>query len=103
VLDTDSERARTRARGYAAVYLRLRNYTGNLLKFGFTDRDIADGGSDRLIDAIIPHGTANEIAAVAQAHLDAGADHVCLQPVDVKGIPREEWTALAAALIGNAK
>jgi hypothetical protein len=83
---------------YAALYLGLRNYTSNLLKFGFTDEDIADGGSDRLIDAIIPHGTATEIATVAREHLHAGADHVCLQPVGVSGVPREQWTALASAL-----
>jgi probable F420-dependent oxidoreductase len=99
VVDTDTDRARAKARAYAELYLGLRNYTSNLLRFGFTDEDIADGGSDTLIDAIVPHGTADEIAAVARAHLDAGADHVCLQPVGVSGIPREEWTALASALI----
>ncbi len=100
VLDTDSERARATARNYAKLYLGLRNYTSNLLRFGFTEEDIAGGGSDRLIDAIIPQGSAGEIAAVAHAHLDAGADHVCLQPVGVSGIPREQWTALASVLIG---
>jgi probable F420-dependent oxidoreductase len=99
VVDTDTDRARAKARGYAELYLGLRNYTSNLRRFGFTDQDVADDGSDTLIDAIIPHGTADEIAAVARAHLDAGADHVCLQPVGVSGIPREEWTALASALI----
>ena len=99
VLDTDDDRARATAREYAELYLGLRNYTSNLLKFGFTEQDIAGGGSDRLIDAIIPHGTAEEIAAAAREHLDAGADHVCLQTVGITGIPREPWTALAAALI----
>jgi probable F420-dependent oxidoreductase len=99
VVDTDADRARAAARKYAELYLGLRNYTSNLRRFGFTDDDIAGGGSDALIDAIIPHGTADQIAAVARAHLDAGADHVCLQPVGVSGIPHEEWTALASALI----
>ncbi len=99
VLDVDDDRARATARGYAELYLGLRNYTTNLLKFGFSEQDLADGGSDRLIDAIVPHGTAEEIAAVARAHLDAGANHVCLQTVGIRGIPREQWTALAAALI----
>ncbi len=97
VVDTDAERAREAARGYAKLYLGLRNYTSNLLRFGFTESDFADGGSDRLIDAIVPHGSAEEIAAVAQAHFDAGADHVCFQPVGVRGIPREQWRALSAA------
>ena len=99
VLDADDDRARATAREYAELYLGLRNYTTNLLNFGFTEQDIAGGGSDRLIDAIIPHGTAEEIAAVAREHLDAGANHVCLQTVGISGIPREQWTALAAALI----
>jgi probable F420-dependent oxidoreductase len=98
VLDDDVESARAKARGYAAMYLGLRNYTGNLLNHGFTEQDIADGGSDRLIDAIIPHGTAEEIASGARRHLSAGADHVCLQSVAVDGVPRSEWTALASAL-----
>jgi len=99
VLDVDDDRARTTAREYAELYLGLRNYTTNLRNFGFSEQDIAGGGSDRLIDAIIPHGTAEEIAAVAREHLDAGANHVCLQTVGISGIPREQWTALAAALI----
>ena len=99
VLDTDLGRARASARGYAELYLGLRNYTTNLRRFGFGDEDLGGGGSDRLIDAVVPHGDAEAIAAVARAHLDAGADHVCLQPVGVSGVPREQWTALASALI----
>jgi probable F420-dependent oxidoreductase len=100
VLETDSERARAVARGYAKMYLGLRNYTQNLVKFGFTEADIGGGGSDRLIDAVIPHGSAGQIAEVVSAHLDAGADHVCLQPLGEEGIPRESWTALAKVLVG---
>ncbi|MGZ4230214.1 MAG: LLM class F420-dependent oxidoreductase [Solirubrobacteraceae bacterium] len=102
VVDRDPESARAKARRYAELYLGLRNYTSNLLRHGFTEDDIAQGGSDRLIDAVIPHGGPDDIAAAARAHLDAGADHVCLQPVGVRGIPREEWTALAAELISSA-
>ena len=98
VVDTDAERARATGREYAELYLGLSNYTNNLLRFGFTESDIADGGSDRLIDAISPHGSAEEIAAAAREHLDAGADHVCLQTVGVHGVPVEQWTALAGAL-----
>jgi len=98
VVDPDPDRGARAARAFAATYLGLSNYTSNLLGFGFTERDLADGGSDRLIDAIVPHGTAEEIAPVARAHLEAGADHVCLQAVGVEGVPREEWRALAAAL-----
>jgi probable F420-dependent oxidoreductase len=98
VLDTARDRARATARGYAKLYLGLTNYTSNLLRFGFTDADLADGGSDRLIDAVIPHGSAEQIAAAAHEHVDAGADHVCLQTVGVSGVPVEQWTALASAL-----
>ena len=64
VVDEDPERARATAREFARIYLGLSNYTNNLIRHGFTEADIADGGSDRLIDAVIPHGTAEEIAAV---------------------------------------
>jgi probable F420-dependent oxidoreductase len=86
------------AREYAQLYLGLTNYTSNLRRFGFDDEDFADGGSQRLLDAVVPQGTADEVASAARAHLEAGADHVCLQPVGVSGIPRAEWTALAGAL-----
>jgi probable F420-dependent oxidoreductase len=98
VIDSDPTLGREKARAYAKRYLDLRNYTRNLLDFGFTEQDFAEGGSDRLIDAIIPHGTPEEIGAFAEDHLQAGADHVCLQPVGMTGIPRSEWTALAEAL-----
>jgi probable F420-dependent oxidoreductase len=98
VVDDDVDSARAKARRYAELYLGLRNYTSNLLRHGFDEDDIANGGSDRLIDAVIPHGTAQDIAAVTREHLDAGADHVCLQPVGVRGIPADAWTALAGAL-----
>ena len=98
VVDTDAVRARDVARRYAQLYLGLRNYTGNLLAHGFGDDDIAGEGSDRLIDEIVPHGSPAEIVAAAREHLDAGADHVCLQTVGIRGVPREQWTALAGAL-----
>ena len=100
VIESDPIRAKAVARKYAQLYLGLRNYTSNLLRFGFSERDIADGGSDRLIDAVVPQGSAEEIADVVRAHLEAGADHVCVQPLGEKGIPRESWTALARALLG---
>jgi probable F420-dependent oxidoreductase len=99
VLDSDEERARSKARDYAQLYLGLSNYTSNLLRLGYSHDDIAAGGSDRLIDAVIPHGTADEIGRVVTAHLDAGANHVALQAVGEPGIPRVGWTAMAEALL----
>jgi len=99
VVDPEPESARQKARAYAASYLRLTNYVSNLLRFGFTERDIADGGSDRLIDAVIPQGSAEAVAAAVHMHLEAGADHVCLQPVGHGTEPLEDYRALAAALL----
>ena len=98
VVDPDDERGRASARSYAAMYLQLSNDTNNLLRHGFTESDIADGGSDRLIDTLIPHGSAQHIAQAVHEHLDAGADHVCLQVVEFQGVPRGQWTELARAL-----
>jgi probable F420-dependent oxidoreductase len=95
-VEADHERGRSLAREYAATYLGLANYTSNLLRYGFTDDDIRDGGSDRLIDAVVPHGSPEDLAAVVQARFDAGADHVAVQTVGEPGIPRRGWTALAA-------
>jgi probable F420-dependent oxidoreductase len=97
-LDTDHGAAREKARAYARIYLGLTNYTNNLRRFGFTDDDFADGGPDRLIDGVIPHGSAEEVAAVVRAHLDAGANHVAVQALGEPGIPRQGWTALAEAM-----
>jgi probable F420-dependent oxidoreductase len=100
VVDTDPERARATARQYAKLYLGLRNYTKNLLDFGFTEEDIAGGGSDRLIDAVVPQGSAERIAEAVRAHLDAGADHVCIQVLEPnRGLGLEALRRLAPALL----
>ncbi len=95
VVDPEPESARRKARDYAALYLGLSNYTDNLRRFGFTDADIADGGSDRLIDAVIPHGSAERVVEQIAEHFEAGADHVCVQPVG--GDHLADWEALAVA------
>lgn len=99
VLDEDEERARAKARDFAELYLGLTNYRKAVLRGGFEEADLEGGGSDRMIDAVVPHGSAEQVAAAARAHLEAGADHVALQAVGTDGLPRAEWTALAAALI----
>jgi hypothetical protein len=76
----------------------LSNYVNNLLRHRFTESDIADGGSDRLIDTLIPHGSPDHVAQAVHQHLDAGADHVCLQVVEFHGVPRDQWTELPGAL-----
>ena len=98
VVETDDDTARAAAREYAALYLGARNYRRNLERLGYTTADIDGGGSDRLIDAVIPHGTPEQIAEVVRAHLDAGADHVCVQPVGHGHAPLGDYRALASAL-----
>jgi probable F420-dependent oxidoreductase len=100
VLHADPARARELARGYAAIYLGLPNYTNNLRTFGYGDADIDGGGSDRLIDAVIPWGDPATVAARIRAHHDAGADHVCVQVVaGGDGFPLTGYQELAAALL----
>jgi probable F420-dependent oxidoreductase len=81
VLDTDVERARATGRAMVTPALHVTNYSGNLRRLGFTDQDLADPGSDRLIDALVLHGDAAAIAAGLRAELDAGADHVGVSAV----------------------
>ncbi|MBE2314763.1 TIGR03620 family F420-dependent LLM class oxidoreductase [Solirubrobacter sp. CPCC 204708] len=99
VVEEDTETARKHAREFAQLYLGLQNYTQNLLKFGFTERDIENGGSDRLIDAVIPHGGAEQIAEQIRAHFEAGADHVCVQVLGHGPHPARDYEELAKALL----
>jgi probable F420-dependent oxidoreductase len=102
VLDADPVSAREAARRHTAVYMGLPNYTNNLRLFGFDDADFAEGGSDRLVDAIVAWGELDAITARVTAMRDAGADHVCIQVVRPDDqFPREEWRRLAPALIGR--
>lgn len=79
VLSTDPEAARRIARAFARHYLALPNYANNLRRLGWADEEIANDGSDRLIDAVIAWGDVDAIVRRVRAHLDAGADHVCVQ------------------------
>jgi len=84
VIDTNLDRARETARVTMARYLRLPNYTNNLLRCGFTQDDINDI-SDRLVDGIVACGDIDVTVERVQQHLDAGADHVCIQVLAPKG------------------
>ncbi len=99
VLSTDADVARAVARKNMAVYLALPNYANNLKRLGFTDDDLADGGSDRLVDAIVVWGDEASIAARVD-------DHVCVQvltddPRDAAAV-RAGWAQLAPALLGGS-
>lgn len=80
VLEPDAARARAIARPpIEKPYLGLRNYVANLRRLGYTDADLAGGGSDRLIDDLAAHGEPEDVARQVARHLTAGADHVCVQ------------------------
>jgi probable F420-dependent oxidoreductase len=79
VLTTDTDEARAIGRQTVDFYLNLSNYLNNWKRLGFTDEDIAKPGSDKLIDAVVAHGTADDIAKRLGEHLEAGADHVTIQ------------------------
>lgn len=81
VLDTDPGRAREVGRSFVERYLSRVNYRSNLLREGWSESDVARGGSDGLIDALFLHGTPEEVTAGLAAHLDAGADHVGIHVV----------------------
>lgn len=102
VLDDDPATARATARQYTTGYLALPNYTNNLRNYGWTDADFADGGSDRLVDALIPWGSIDDVTAGIETHYTAGADEVTIQVLNggnVGEFPAEEFRALAGALI----
>jgi probable F420-dependent oxidoreductase len=84
-IETDPAKARTLGRKELARYLLLPNYCNNWLRIGFTQADLADGGSDKFIDAMCLWGDANTVKKGLRAHFDAGATHVCLQPVHADG------------------
>ena len=102
VLANDPARARELARGWAIHYLELPNYANNWRRMGYGD-DLDGGGSDRLVDAAIAWGGVDAVLARVRAHLDAGADHVCVQVVgdadDASPVPT--LRELAPALLSS--
>lgn len=90
LLETDAGRARAIARKHMGMYLTLPNYRNNLKEFGFLDADFDNGGSDKLVDAIVAWGDEDSIRRRIQDHWDAGADHVCIQPFTTDGERRPD-------------
>jgi probable F420-dependent oxidoreductase len=99
--ERDASKARAIARSHMKIYTGLPNYQNNLRWLGYTDADFADGGSDRLVDAIVAWGDEKQIADRIQAHLDAGADHVCIQPFRPDGEPGPDERLLEALAPGR--
>jgi probable F420-dependent oxidoreductase len=103
VIDDNPRAALIVARQYTDYYLNLSNYANNLRRFGYDDAALADGGSRELLDELVPQGSAEQVAAAVHAHLEAGADHVCvntLRAADDGRPPERSWRELAAVLIG---
>jgi probable F420-dependent oxidoreductase len=103
LLETDAAEARRIGRDALALYLDLPNYTNNWKRLGFTDDDLADGGSDRLVDGVIAWGDVDAVAARVKAHHDAGADHVAVQVLthEAFSLSLDEWRRLAPALVSS--
>jgi len=96
-VETDIVRARALGRAELSRYMVLANYRNNWLRLGFSEAELADGGNDRFIDAMVISGGVEAVKAGLRAHFDAGATHVCLQPVHAEG----DWAhrdAMIAAL-----
>jgi probable F420-dependent oxidoreductase len=95
VLDERPDVARRAARDAVQLHLTLPNYVENLVRSGFDRADAANGGSDRLIDAVVACGGVERIDGFAREHRAAGADHIVLDPVAPAALPRDEWRRLA--------
>ncbi len=99
LFETDPATAREIARAHVKVYLDLPNYQNNLVRLGY-DRQAVSDGADEVVDAIVAWGDEDAIRTRTQAHLDAGADHVCVQVLqaDPAAIPIEGWRRATEAL-----
>ena len=95
-VETDRARARALGRRELARYMALPNYVNNWLRLGFTEAELADGGSDRFIDAMVLSGDGEAVKRGLRAHFEAGATHVCLQPVTEDGDTRHRDAMLEA-------
>ncbi|MFT4562151.1 MAG: putative F420-dependent oxidoreductase [Gammaproteobacteria bacterium] len=99
-LCSDPVKARAAARAALGIYMSLPNYYKNWFRLGFNEDDLKDGGSDRLMDAMVFWGSADEIKAKLQKYFDGSANQVVIQPVRVDGQPGPCWDALEALAPG---
>ncbi|MEZ5569762.1 MAG: hypothetical protein R3E54_15720 [Halioglobus sp.] len=102
LLETDADKARQIARQHMATYIDLPNYRNNLKELNFTDQDFENGGSDKLVDAIVAWGDEDAIRSRIKAHWDAGADHVCIQPFKSNGEMGPDETLLERLAPGSS-
>ncbi len=95
VLSTDADAARAAANAALSIYANLPNYRNNWIRLGFTDDEI-EHRDPRFVDAVVIWGDEDRLRSGIQAHYDAGADHVCVQPLSVEGHGVLDWSALEA-------
>ncbi len=100
LLEEDAGRARAAARKELSRYMPMTNYRNNWLRLGFREEELANGGNDRFIDAIVAWGSAAAIRKRIQQHWDAGASHVCIQALHPGGQTPPDWNALKALAPG---
>jgi probable F420-dependent oxidoreductase len=96
ILETNPAKARASARRFLAPYMGFANYVENWRRLGFTDADVEGDGSDRLIDSVIVWGDEKAIRTRIEAHVQAGADHVCVQAIGPTGVPDHRLLELLA-------
>lgn len=94
LLEADPEKARARARQAMAGPLTMPNYRKNLMRAGFSESELDDGGSDRVIDAVVAWGDESALVERVREHREAGATHVCIQPLDVDDPSRPSVSTL---------
>jgi len=102
LLEPEPDVARPLARKHMATYLALSNYAKNLRRLGWSDEDLADGGSDRLVDALVAWGDVEAVLERVRSHHDRGADHVAIRVLsdDPKRLPLQELKEIATAFAG---
>lgn len=100
ILETAPTKAREIARAQLGLHLKLPNYVANLKRLGFGDDDLSGAGSDRLVDALVAWGDEETVRRRVAEHIDAGANHVCINVLtpDLADLPIETWRRLASAL-----
>ena len=96
LLVQDTAQARDVARNSLAPYLSMDHYRNAWRRLGFSDEELANGGSDRFVDAMVAWGDVESIRQRVQAHFDAGADHVCIQPLHPQGKPMPDERVVEA-------
>ena len=99
-LTTDASTARTIAAQHMARYMSMPNYRNNWIRLGFGENELVGRGSDRFLDAMVAWGSAGTIRTRLKAHIDAGATHVCIQPLNPDGSGTPDWKALEALAPG---